>query len=392
MLKIYIALIAGFLVFSNAAADTFTHHDNGEVYHGYSDGKAVEGKTLVHTLEKGPVSLNLAQYKVISDSSGRNNHVAIITIPDEISLEIETNAFQLALTEEARKGPLFILIEIDSPGGRVDLAKKMCAAITELANCQVIAFIKGGESGGAYSAAAALSFACDKIYMVKNSVIGAATVITMSRSGKPVDLKTAYGETVGEKSRSAWRNYLASLAQKNGRPGLLAKAMEDKDIEVIEVKDGFQHHFIEPVNRKSYQQVVRTWCSKGTLLTMTAEDAVASGMADKTVSSRDELLVDMRASGAEIIADTRISTAAAEFDKVNKKFEKVLSSLDYRVKQAQLLRTRRKAMGVFRKIIADIKKLIWLKEHYPDVPVEMESLQEELNSVEAIYDSIKTMR
>ncbi len=52
---------------------------------------------------------------------------------------------------------MLILVEIDTPGGRVDLAQRMCAAITKNADCDVIAFVKGGQYGGAISAGAAVA-------------------------------------------------------------------------------------------------------------------------------------------------------------------------------------------------------------------------------------------
>ena len=121
---------------------------------------------------------------------------------------METDAFAEALVEEADKGPLFILIEIDTPGGRVDLTMRMCSNIAQLKTCQTVAFLNGGKYGGAYSAGAAIALSCDKIYMVPNSAIGAATAIALT-NGAPTSLTHAFGTDTGEKISSAWRNYLA---------------------------------------------------------------------------------------------------------------------------------------------------------------------------------------
>ena len=211
------------LISLTTSADTFVHRSTHEKLHGYATSKTENGKTIVQTKENGQVPLNLAQYIIFPDPQGRNNSVAIISVPEQIKLEMETDAFSKALTAEADKGPLFILIEIDTPGGRVGLTMKMCSAIAQLKTCQTVAFVTGGKHGGAYSAGAAITLACDKIYMTPNSVISAATAIVVTKGG-PTSLTRIFGAEAGEKISSAWRNYLAGLAQNSKRPGILAKA------------------------------------------------------------------------------------------------------------------------------------------------------------------------
>ena len=233
----YVLLITIVMSASIAAADTFVGDQNDLLFHGFATGNEVNGLSEVNTIEKGLINLNLNQFKIIRDRIGRNNTVALLSIPGEIILGMETNAFEKAIKTAASKGPLFILIEIDSPGGRVDLAMRICSAITKTSSCDTYAYIKGGSNGGAFSAAAAVAMACDKIYMSGGTVIGAATMILQDSEGNPVDLQKELGENLSEKFRSGWRNYLASLAERNNRPGMLVKAMESKDIEVVEVND-----------------------------------------------------------------------------------------------------------------------------------------------------------
>ncbi|MCD6393103.1 MAG: ATP-dependent Clp protease proteolytic subunit [Planctomycetes bacterium] len=171
------------LISLTASADTFVHRSTHEKLYGYATSKTENGKTVVQTKENGRVSLNLAQYIILEDPQGRNNSVAIISIPEQIKLEMETDAFSEALTAESDKGPLFILIEIDSPGGRVDLTMRMCGAIAQLKTCQTVAFVNGGKYGGAYSAGAAIALACDKIYM-ESKDIEVIEVLTRRRCRK----------------------------------------------------------------------------------------------------------------------------------------------------------------------------------------------------------------
>lgn len=318
MHKLQTMILAVFVVLapfiSTCFADTFTHRRTGEVLYGYATSRTEGSKAIVQTQEKGVVKLNLAEWNIVADRLGRNNKIIILTLEDQIMLQIETLAMEQAITRASDEGPLYIVLEIDTPGGRTDLAQRICAAIAEVSNCQVVAFIKGGKYGGAISAGAAVALACDKVYMANNTVIGAATIITFSETG-PKDFKKTYGEDVGEKFSSIWRAYLASLAEQNGRPGLLARAMVDKDIEAIEVAEAEKRLFIEPVNKRPNQRIVHTWSKKGSLLTLTAEEAVKCKIADKIVSSRQELIRDLGAEDAEIVINDDINRARRELDR-----------------------------------------------------------------------------
>jgi membrane-bound ClpP family serine protease len=214
---------------STCLADTFTNRNTPEVLHGYATSRTKGGETIVHTQEKGSLSLNLAQWKITPDYLGRNNKVIIITLDDHIGLHIEAQALKEAISKSADEGPLFILIEISTPGGQLDRIQQICGAITNIRHCQVIAFITGGRHRGAISGGAAVAFACDKIFMADNAVIGAASLVSKTAFG-PKEIKEVIGEELGEKLISSWRAHLASMAEQHGRPGILAMAMADRDI------------------------------------------------------------------------------------------------------------------------------------------------------------------
>ncbi len=379
------------LISLTTSADTFVHRSTHEKLYGYATSKTENGKTVVQTKQEGPVSLNLAQYIIFPDRQGRNNSVAIISVPEQITLEMETDAFSQALAAEADKGPLFILIEIDTPGGRVDLTMRMCSAIAQLKTCQTVAFVNGGKHGGAYSAGAAIALACDKIYMAPNSAIGAATAIVLT-DGAPTSLAHAFGSDTGEKISSAWRNYLAGLAQKSKRPGILAKAMESKDIEVIEVLWRGRRHFIEAINRRADQQLVRTWSKKGSLLTLTASDAVKCRMADKAADSRDQVIFASGAAGAEIVQNTKTDDARNLYKRLTARVDKLYNSVDLRIKELAVVRSRVRMLAMMRELRKDIKYLIGLKKKFPDVGVNQDNLEKVLNSLDAQYNSVRSMR
>ena len=365
--------------------DTFTHRQSGEILHGFKTSSVEGAKTSVQTTEKGLVELNLAEWSVVRDRNGRNNKVVVMQLTGPIMYEIETEALEKAIVRVADEGPLFILLEIDTPGGRVDLAHRICAAITGADNVETIAYIGGGETGGALSAGAAVSLAAAKIYMTEDSVIGAAMMIT----GDAESMKKAYGEEVGEKFDSAWRARLASLAEQNGRSGVLARAMVDKDIEVVEVVDGKRHFFIDPINKRPEQDLIKTWSKKGSLLTLTAGEAMGCGYAEAVVASREELLRSEAAAQAQVVIDNEIQRAGEELRRAQGQLKRIRKRVDFAIKKSEGLMYRAEALKMLRDARAEFKTLLNLARKYSDLNLDTRVLEDELNSIEVSYRNMK---
>jgi ATP-dependent protease ClpP protease subunit len=388
-------ILAFVLTVDMAVGDTFIPKSGGSALHGYLTSQTEGAKTIVVTQEQGQLSVNLSDYKIQPDSQGRKPHVAVISIPGVIELEMETAAFEKAVVEEADRGPLCIVVEIDSPGGRVDLVKRMCSALSSAKYCPTVAYVRGGKHGGAYSGGAVVAMACPKLYMAKDTAIGAASMILHTDKSGPMDLKKVLGEEVGEKMNSAWRNYVGSLAELNNRPGLLAKAMVDKDIAVVEVEHNGKRQFVEPFNQQTGDKVVKTWSRKGSILTLTAMEAVQCGIADGTAASRNELLSAMKVASAAIQENGRMAEARKQFEDILKRFKKINDSLDLRVQQlGTFARTvpRAQVLKTYQGVLQDIRALIRMGQICPDLPYSQEDLQAALNAVQAQYDALRMAR
>jgi hypothetical protein len=59
-------------------ADTFTNRKSGEILHGYKTSRVEGAETAVQTIEKGLINLNLAEWQVTANRSGRNNKVVVM--------------------------------------------------------------------------------------------------------------------------------------------------------------------------------------------------------------------------------------------------------------------------------------------------------------------------
>ena len=398
--------LASIILFAGVClADTFTNRQTSEILHGYitsrspgsaqsarrdnSSPKAAEADDApisIFTQEKGLLKLNLKEWEIKRDNLGRNNKVIVVPVDDAIMYEIETEAFEKAIAESSQEGPLLILVEIDTPGGRVDLAQRMCTAITKGADCNVIAFVKGGKYGGAISAGAAVALSCNKIYMTDNTIIGAATLVTMPKDKEQLKDKK-YEDVVNEKMSSAWRAYLASLAQQNDRPGLLARAMVDSSIEVVEVNQGAKRLFIDPVNKKPGQPVARTWNKLGTLLTLTAREAVDCTIADGLVGSREQLLQQLQAGDANVVTDKKVAFARKDLQIAQRKMEAAIKDFDLKVEQSKYQQPVPKFMTMLREARTDVETIKNLAKRYPDLHIDTESAEKELNSLNAAYEN-----
>jgi len=191
----------------------------------------------------------------------------------------------------SRPMPLVVALEIDSPGGDLDLASRISRGVERLTADTTVAFITGEKHRGAFSAAAMVALSCDRVYMAPSTCIGAATPYRVTKLGPVLD----------EKMISAISAMFRGLATKHGRSPLLAAAMVDPDIEVCEAMVGGKKRLLSgdeylrllfnaPKSSNPQVKLLRRVSAKGKLLTLTAEEAKSLGLIDGLVRTRAELL------------------------------------------------------------------------------------------------------
>jgi membrane-bound serine protease (ClpP class) len=174
--------------------------------------------------------------------------VYIVSITGTIDLGLAPYLERVIDEAEAAGSPAVIL-EIDTPGGRLDAVLQMQDTLLD-ADVRTIAFV----NRTAFSAGALIAIASEEIYMVPGAVMGAAT---------PVD---GAGETASDKVVSAVRKTFKTTAEVRGRNPIVAEAMVDPDVSI----EGL--------------------VGAGELLTLTTTEAAAWSYADGVVANRDELL------------------------------------------------------------------------------------------------------
>ncbi len=164
-----------------------------------------------------------------------------------------------SVREAAAAGAVMLILDMDTPGGRVDAAERISDALTD-AELPVYTLV----NRRAFSAGALIALSTDHVYMRPGSVIGAAT---------PVD---GTGQKAPEKIVSAMRSEMRALAEAAGLDPEVAAAMVDEDVEIEGI------------------------VASGKLLTLTTEEAVAIGYATE-VEDLAGLLTELGYSGAPVV-------------------------------------------------------------------------------------------
>ena len=173
--------------------------------------------------------------------------VVVVPVTGVIELGLAPS-IERAIREAEAEGAAALVLDIDTPGGRIDAAERIGDAIAD-AGIPVYAYV----NRRALSAGALISLATDGILMRPGSVIGAAT---------PVD---GSGQRASEKIVSAMRSEMRALAEAAGLDPTVAEAMVDERIAIPDV------------------------VGDGQLLTLTTEEAVALGYA-REVADLDAVL------------------------------------------------------------------------------------------------------
>ncbi|CAN5325588.1 nodulation protein NfeD [soil metagenome] len=188
---------------------------------------------------------------------------AVYRIPVTGTVEMGLAPFvERSLQEAADAGAAAAVLDIDTPGGRVDAAEQIAKAISE-ARIPTYAFV----NRRAFSAGAMIALATERIFMRPGSVIGAATPIT------------GEGSKASEKMVSAMRSEFRALAEARGRDPKVAEAMVDEDVAIPGV------------------------VQRGKLLSLSAEEAARIGYATRA-ADWDAVVAQLAPAGAETI-DTR---------------------------------------------------------------------------------------
>lgn len=224
-------------------------------------------------LQIAPQAIEKKLQQFIHFNSEGPNQVGYVYVGDhERSINQSTWLYiKQALEFYKKNPPIFIILELDTPGGEVFAAQNISDALKEMDtqfNIPIVAFI----NNWAISAGAMLAYSSRFITTVKDGSMGAAEPVYAGETGKM--------ETASEKVNSALRADFANRARFFDRNPLIAEAMVDKDM-ILVLRHGEVVH-LENENQMRLTgpdpDIVIT--AKGKLLTLNAEQMVNNGVAD----------------------------------------------------------------------------------------------------------------
>jgi membrane-bound serine protease (ClpP class) len=194
--------------------------------------------------------------------------------------------FKRTLEQALAAKPKFVVVRIATDGGQLGSAMEMLERALKVDNAQstLVAFI----DNRAYSAGALIAYGHDRIYMTDQAYIGDIGVITIQ------DGKIEY---LPEKIESPVRALLRQAGQHNGWDQAKLQKMTARNQELWRFEiDGTRHFVIEddiPAFLSEHAGMTKEQgvliSGKDRLLTYTAKEAVAEGMATALVKDLDEV-------------------------------------------------------------------------------------------------------
>ena len=198
---------------------------------------------------------------VLPQAQAQGEVVYLAEVKGEIDLGLAPYLGRVLRKADA-DGVAAVVLDINTPGGRLDAALEMKNALLE-SKVPTIAFV----NREAFSAGALIAIATERIYMAPGAVLGAATPVLGDS-----------GETASEKVVSAVRKVFGSVAETRGLDPQVAEAMVDPDVEVPGLVES------------------------GKLLTLTTADALQWGYAKAEVENLDALLEQEGLAGGSVVA------------------------------------------------------------------------------------------
>jgi len=315
-------LLAAALAALTAEGAVLKNKKTGETIRGTLQSQKINGKNVFSLNDGGTVFIDLADWEAVEGDgaapaapsaapgaapvgasagalAARKAYVFPITGAIENHAQVE--ALERGLEEAKRQNVAIVILRMDTPGGRIDLADQIIQALGKVDSAPVVSFIEGG-SRRALSAGAYICLATQKIFMAPGTTIGAATPFRQSvRTGAP---------QIDAKLTSAFRARFHSLAQARGYPTALVDAMVDFNVSVVQVFVNDKPMLVTADEAGRLESAHKAdglfkrgkvVNKPGELITLTSDEAAGFGVCAAVVSNAQDLLIRMRLGGCEVV-------------------------------------------------------------------------------------------
>lgn len=260
----------------------------------------------------------------------------VIPIKGEIGKDVQKDNVQEGMRIARIRKADYVVFEIDSPGGSVADTEEILNVMRERNDMRRVAIVSK-----ALSSAAVLTMACTDVFMQPGATIGAAVPVPAGPNPQPLD----------EKVLSAIRAMARSSAEMGNHNVLLIQGMMEPDLELgLQVKDN------KPIVEAG--RVGKVIKEKGKILTLTAQESVACGLARDVVADDSEIGKSLGAAvwknvtgTSKMYAEDVAHKQAAKMDKaeylksIQPQLEKLLQDLDKVNSDLEIAEANRAAMN-----------------------------------------------
>lgn len=278
LLTVAVAAIAVALPAPMSLADTLVLQDGREF-----EGKVVsdDGSIVVFAISSHGATLRTrfprSQIKTITRETKEGPAYCKLPIIGSIGdlgddQFVTAKSLRVALREARKAHPEYVILVIDSDGGDIAEMEEIIAALAEAHDLHFVAYVKK-----ALSAAAVIAMACPEIVMAPSGTIGAAVPYRLGPDGTP--------ENIEEKFQSAIRASFRRAANIGGHPSLLVRGMMETDLELTIVHRDGTPLVVDAKSGSKGTPLKR----RGEILTMTADEAVACGLARGIADSAHDI-------------------------------------------------------------------------------------------------------
>jgi membrane-bound serine protease (ClpP class) len=225
--------------------------------------------------------------QIIHDQPSSDQRRSAVMLPFQEDINPLSGALlKRKFADAVEAGVDVIILDIKSPGGYTYVTFELMEMVLDAEGVEVVAFIEKE----AFSGAALLALACDRIVMLPSAQLGDAGEIVRGPDG-------AFRYTEA-KSRSALAQKVRDTAATRSRPVALAEKMVDKDMVVFQAtqRETGEVRFFSDREWEAFQDADQ-WiqgkpireAGKNMFFTVNGARAVELGMADQTIESRSEL-------------------------------------------------------------------------------------------------------
>lgn len=325
--------------------------------------------------EKQSTEKKTAAPHPIETRAGRGAPYYVLPIRGTFGLEVSNAVVNECLHTARELGAKVVVLEIESPGGRVSELKALLDTLDRYSDLRIVAFVKDAKS-----AAAIFAMSCREIVMADRAQIGAATPFTIGPDGTPQNIEAKF--------ESALRADFRAAVERGQHNPLLAEGMVRDDLEL-----GLQ---LTPEGGKRVVEGHgdRVLKKRGEILTLTTQQAIECGLAlgnsARLSDSRKWLGLDawfdLTDHGRE-----RVATWIEEIEDAQEKFRAAASHVQSAIIEAQAIAKqgrRQPTADALRRSENWLRRMEELAEKYPALGDD-ETLKEARDRIKAFRKSLE---